>query len=273
MNDLWYVSEVSASTTVTALRRCHWTPHFAAALLSLACGFGCAGSSESSGPGGATGAPGATIEAPGARDANLAGARCSGGSVGSVGSTAPCACRQKNGDVAETRPPDADHKRFEIRLGAVGGGVTLDSPTLGHFAAGSDETCYYIDVLPGTTQQVTFTARAATKEGGIAPQLDLAEYGPKGPWWYDILSVRCSGPGDRCNRDAADAWSSEAKTRKRGRIDPCGSTVISHLRWDTSGGTGDRELGMFRDFTVDFTMEVKRFATEFHPGATECVPK
>ena len=30
---------------------------------------------------------------------------------------------------------------------------------------------------------------------------------------------------------------------------------------------------MFRDFTVDFTMEVKRFATEFHPGATECVPK
>ena len=175
--------------------------------------------------------------------------------------------------MAETRPPDADHKRFEIRLGAIGGGATLDSPTLGHFAADSDETCYYIDVLPGTTQQVTFTARASTKEGGVAPRLDLAEYGPKGPWWYDILSVRCSGPGDRCNREAADSWSAEAKTRRRGRIDPCGSTVISHLHWDTSGGTGDRELGMFRDFTVDFTMEVKAFATAFHPGATECVPK
>jgi hypothetical protein len=270
MNDLWYVSEVSASTTVTALSRRHWTPHFAAALLSLACGVGCAGSSSPGGGASSAGpstAPGAAIEAPGAREAHLAGARCSGGPG------APCACRQKNGDVAETRPPDADHKRFEIRLGATGGGATLDSPTLGHFAADSDETCYYIDVLPGTTQQVTFTARAATKEGGVAPRLDLAEYGPKGPWWYDILSVRCSGPGDRCNRDAADAWSAEAKTRKRGRIEPCGSTVISHLRWDTSGGTGDRELGMFRDFTVDFTMEVKRYATEFHPGATECVPK
>ncbi len=101
----------------------------------------------------------------------------------------------------------------------------------------------------------------------------IAEYGPKGPWWYDVLQVRCAGPGLKCNRDAADAWSAEAKTRKRGRIDPCGSAVISHLVWDTSGGTGDRELGLFRDFTVKFTMEVKRFATQFPPGATECVPK
>ena len=171
MNDLWYVSEVSASTTVTALGRCHWTPHFAAALLSLACCLGCAGSSSPGGGASSAGpatAAGASIEAPGARDANLAGARCSGGPG------APCACRQKNGDVAETHPPDADHKRFEIRLGATGGGATLDSPTLGHFAADSDETCYYIDVLPGTTQQVTFTARAASKEGGVAPRLDGA---------------------------------------------------------------------------------------------------
>jgi hypothetical protein len=82
--------------------------------------------------------------------------------------------------------------------------------------------------------------------------------------------VRCDGPNRRCNRDGADAWSAEVKTRKRGRIDPCGSTVISRLTWDTSGGTSDRELGLFRDFTVKFTMEVKKFATQFHPGAPEC---
>ena len=35
-----------------------------------------------------------------------------------------------------------------------GGGATLDSPTLGHFAAGPDETCFPIDVLPGTTSAV-----------------------------------------------------------------------------------------------------------------------
>lgn len=208
--------------------------------------------------------PTAALEAPGARDANLAGARCPGGA------NAPCRCRDRNGDPAETSPPDEGHKRFEIRLGAEGGGATLDAPTLGHLAAGAAESCFYIDVLPGTTHDVVFTAREARHEGGMSPTLDIAEYGPKGPWWYDVLQVRCSGPNLKCNRDAADAWSAEARTRKRNRADPCGSAVISHLTWDTSGGAGERELGLFRDFTVKFTMEVKRFATKFPPGAKEC---
>jgi len=50
-------------------------------------------------------------------------------------------------------------------------------------------------------------------------------------------------------------------------------TVRTRLGWETSGGTGDREGGFFRDFTVSFEMEVKRFATQFAPGSTECVPK
>ncbi len=242
----------------------HWTVPAAAALLALALMPGCAESS--SGAGASAGSPATSAAAvPGARDANLAGARCSGGQ---------CTCRQRNGDGDESKPPDADHKRFEIRLGALGGTATLDSPTLGHFTAGNNETCFYIDVLPGTISEATFTARADSPEGGVAPELQIAEYGPKGPWWYDILRVECAtGPGGRCNRDAAEAWGAEAKGHKRGRIEPCGSAVISHLRWDTSGGTGDREMGLFHDFSVQFTIDVKRFATQFHPGATECVPK
>ena len=204
---------------------------------------------------------------PGARDANLAGSRCRGGA------DAPCQCRERGGAVAETAPPDADHKRLEIRLGAVGGSATLDSPTLGHFATDSEETCFYVDVVPGTTSDVVLTVRASTAEGGVAPILDIAEYGPKGPWWYDVLSVRCDGPGGRCNRDAADAWGADVETRKRGRIDPCGSTVISHLVWDTSGGTGEREMGLFHDFIVRFSLDVRRFKTQFRPGSRECVSK
>ena len=148
----------------------------------------------------------------------------------------------------------------------MGGGATLDSPTLGHFAAGADEACFYIDVLPGTTSDMTFTAtRGGPRSQASRPVLDIAEYGPKGPWWYDIINVRCAGPSSQCNRDAADAWSAEAKGRKRGRVDPCGSSVITHLAWDTSGGVGDRELGLFQDFTVHFTMEVKQFATQWPP--------
>jgi hypothetical protein len=242
----------------------------AAGVVSL----GCSGAAAS-GPTGGTSAmsagaspaaapPLAAIEAPGARNANLAGARCKDG--------APCVCRQRiGGEKAENPPPDEQHKRFEIRLAGVGGGAIFDSPTLGHFTAGSDEACFYVDVLPGTTADVAFTAVAATKEGGVGPILDIAEYGPKGPWWYDVLNVHCEGPEGRCNRDAADAWSKAAKGRKRGRADPCGSSVISHLQWLTSGGTGDRELGVFRDFQVKFTMEVKRFPTQWPPHAQECL--
>jgi hypothetical protein len=281
MGKLWYESGALAST-VDAFRRmnhrrkfgrmaAHSTRHIAGALLvggvafASATGAGCAGSGKAGA--GTESAPATALEAPGARDANLAGARCAGGPH------APCTCRNRLSDPAETSPPDADHKRFEIRLGAEGGGATFDSPTLGHLTAGATESCFYIDVLPGTTSDVVFTARETRHEGGISPMLDIAEYGPKGPWWYDVLQVRCASGSMNCNRDAAEAWSKEARTRKRGRIDPCGSAVISHLEWDTSGGTGARELGLFRDFTVKFTMEVKRFPTQFPPRSTECVPK
>jgi hypothetical protein len=107
----------------------------------------------------------------------------------------------------------------------------------------------------------------------VGPTLDIAEYGPKGPYWYEIVNVRCDGPGGKCTRDAADAWAVELRSRKRGRLDPCGSAVITGLKWETSGGASVREAGLFRDLTVTFTMEVKKFATQFAPGATECVPK
>jgi hypothetical protein len=227
----------------------------------------CAGPSASA-PTVAPAAPSVTVATPneaGAR-ANLAGARCHG---------AVCTCRSRVGNPAENPAPDEGHKRFEIRLGAGGGPANLTSPTLGELSSvgGPGEACFYVDVVPGTTHEMTFVAVERRPEEGVSPVLEIAEYGPKGPWWYDVLAVKCTGPGGHCNRDGADAWSAEMKTRRRGRIDPCGSSVIKDLKWDTTGGTGVRELGLFADFKVTFTMEVKKFATQFKPGATECVPK
>src|SRR5262249_30511991 len=133
----------------------------------------CAGS-VATGPMGAEApsarAPLEPAEKPGARNANLAGARCKGG--------APCVCRNPAGPAAEAPPPDEQHKRFEIRLAGIGGSAVLDSPTLGHFASGDGEECFYIDVLPGTTSDVVFTAKEGRKDGGVGPILDIAEYGP-----------------------------------------------------------------------------------------------
>jgi hypothetical protein len=241
----------------------------APALLALAAGLAaasCGGAAASSGSAQVNRAPesaAAPSGPPGTAMANLAGGRCQG---------ATCSCR-KPSDKAENPAPDADHKRFEIRLGAEGGSASLVSPTLGTFNGGPHDSCFYIDVLPGTSHLVTFSAREGRPEGGMRPALSIAEYGPKGPFWYDVVEVHCAGAGGKCTRDAADEWGADAKKRKRGRIDPCGSSVITHLAWETSGGTADRDSGFFRDFTVNFEMEVKKFPTQFAPGSTECVPK
>jgi hypothetical protein len=222
----------------------------------------------SSASGGGDGASRAAGKAGPSTTATLVGARCHDGR---------CTCRKGVGDNAETAPPDADHKRFEIRVGAEGGGdAALESPTLGRFSAGAgavDAACFYVDVLPATRHLLSFAAHEGRTGDGLSPTLHIAEYGPKGPYWYDVVEVHCAGAGGKCTREAADAWSAEAKNRKRGRIDPCGSAVVTHLAWETSGGTGTRDSGLFRDLTVSFEMEVKRFATQFAPGSTECVPK
>lgn len=265
MGKLWYVSAALASTAVAPRFMRDFGHLFlaAAALTTVACAGPSASAPASEGARPAAAVASAPSET-GSR-ANLGGSRCHG---------AVCACRSRTGDPAEKQPPDEGHKRFELRLGAGGGPATLTSPTLGELSSGPGEACFYIDVVPGTTHEVTFVARERRPEEGVSPVLEIAEYGPKGPWWYDVLVVKCAGgPGGHCNREGADAWSAELKTRKRGRIDPCGSSVIKDLKWDTTGGTGVRELGLFADFKVTFTMEVKKFATQFKTGSTECVPK
>jgi len=160
-------------------------------------------------------------------------------------------------------------------MAADGGEAVLDSATLGRFqAAGPQESCFYVDVPAGGQHEVAFTARATRPQEGLAPRLQMAEYGPAGPWWYDIVAVECTGPTGRCNRAGIDTWAARTSTqRKRGRLDPCGSAVVSKLLWETSGGQAERDGGLYRDLTVRFAMEVKKFATQFAPGSTECIPK
>jgi hypothetical protein len=238
----------------------------AAGMLALA-GCAASGASSSGGAGQPTSVAGAaSVSGPAVgTTATLAGTRCQNGR---------CICRDLNTAPVETPPPTDGRKRFEFRLYADSGVATLESPTIGRFEVGDKEMCFYVDVDAGSTHEVTFSAAEARHEGGVGPHLRVAEYGSKGPFWYDIITVSCEGPGGKCARDAAEDWAVDLKSRsKRGRLDPCGSSVVSQLRWDTSGGAGQREYGLFRDFTVRFSMEVKKFATQFAPGSTECVPK
>lgn len=205
-----------------------------------------------------------------ATDVALAGARCTQGG---------CTCRGPGEDDAEEKsPPTPGSKRFELRLSAAGGSASLDLTGIGTIAvSGPGEKCVYVDMPSGGTHEVRLVALESVKGGGVSPIFKIAEYGPKGPYWYDVVAVRCgelnSDDDTRCDRPGADAWAARARQRKRGRLDPCGSAVLTGLAWETSGGQAERDGGLFRDFTVRFNMEVKKFATQFAPGSTECVPK
>ncbi len=228
---------------------------------------GCA----SAGHAGAVGlVPGPAPTVWGATTVTLAGARCRAGS---------CQCREPGRDDEETVPPPEGAKRFEVRMSAAGGTASFDLSDVGRVAtpnASADENkevCAYVDVPVGSTHDAVFVVAESKRGGGIAPRLSIAEYGPKGPYWYDVVAITCEGPGGLCDRAAADRWGAAARQRKRGRLDPCGSAVVTKLIWETSGGQGERDGGLFRDFTTRFTMEVKKFATQFAPGSTECLPK
>jgi hypothetical protein len=197
--------------------------------------------------------------------AELAGARCQGGQ---------CRCRGSR-DNAETAPPAADHKRFEIRMSAAAGEIVLTSPTLGRLHHdGREEACFYVDLPAGSSHEFVIESREAHKSQGLTPSVRFAEYGPKGPWWYDVLTVGCGAGEKRCDRDAAREWEASWLTkRKRGRLDACGSTVVSALRWDTSGGQHMQDGGLLRDFHVQFVLQVKAFATELPPRDPRCAPQ
>lgn len=195
----------------------------------------------------------------------LSGSRCAGGE---------CRCRV-HGDDRETDPPAEGQKRFEIRLDSTAGSVTLSSPTLGRFTqTAPEEKCFYVDVPGGSNHQIVVEAREPSKGAGLDTRVQIAEYGPRGPYWYDVFEVGCGRDESRCTRLRAAEWGqSWLAHRKRGRLEPCGSAVITGLKWDTSGGLHDRDGGFLRDLRVEFGFQVKAFETQFAPGSTECVPK
>lgn len=198
----------------------------------------------------------------------LAGPLCENATVATG-----CRCRA-SGDAAQAPPPRDGHKRFELRMSAAGGRAIFESELLGRFeVAGANVRCFYVDVPAGTTSRFRFNSVADDETLGVEPELAMTEYGPTGPYWYDVLFVDCRGSGGRCNREGADAWRDSLRSRQRGRLDPCGSAVVTNLAWDTTGGQHERDGGLYRDFTVTFALEVKTFATQFAPGSTECVPK
>ncbi len=157
-------------------------------------------------------------------------------------------------------------------MSAANGRIALDSPSAGHFdQAGPQEACFYVDLEAGAAHDFHLDSQEEQEGGGVVPHVHIAEYGPTGPYWYDIVDISCGAGTASCDLESAREWGKRwLEHRKRGRLEACGSITVSGLKWTTSGGADAYKGGALRDFEADFSLEVRRFATEFPPGASEC---
>jgi hypothetical protein len=182
-----------------------------------------------------------------------------------------CRCRTSD-DKAETPQPPESMKRIEIRISANKGRVTLDSPNIGHFEQiGPEEACFYVDLKIGDSHDFHIESQEGEFGRGVTPKVHISEYGPSGPYWYDIIEISCGYGSHACDSSLAREWGRNwLEQRKRGRLDACGSMVVQGLKWGTTGGQAEQNGGMLRDFSADFSIEIKKFATQFPPGSIEC---
>ena len=157
-------------------------------------------------------------------------------------------------------------------MSATNGQVSLDSPSVGHFEhAGPQEACFYVDLEVGLIHDFHLDSQEGEFGSGVTPHVHISEYGPAGHFWYDVVDVACGAGTHGCDLTLARDWGqSWVAKRKRGRLDACGSMVVSGLKWTTSGGQALENGGLLRDFEATFSLDVKKFATQFPPGASEC---
>jgi hypothetical protein len=147
----------------------------------------------------------------------LAGKRCVDGA---------CRCRTAH-DPGESPPPAAGKKRIEIRMSAVNGDIKLDSPSAGHFAqTGAEEACFYVDLDVNLSHDFHLDSMEVRADAGVTPHVRIAEYGPAGPYWYDLVDITCGLGSSVCTLEAAKDWGESWRTtRKRGRLEACRERV------------------------------------------------
>lgn len=208
---------------------------------------------------GATGS-GATTPAalpPAATTATLAGPLCSGQS---------CQCRALTGEDptggAGLAGPGV--KRFEFRLGPTQWPqwVTLGDATL-YKSGERPEACFYVDLPPGE-----HTVQLRTQhEGGVQPTLRVREFGAAAGTWYETFSFVCGEAGVCGTDDLAEQKARYAAVRQ-GKHDPCGSTKVRGLTWDTTTGPDGTTPD---DVTVQLTLQSYGFAPTRASGDPACV--
>jgi hypothetical protein len=184
--------------------------------------------------------------------ATLAGPLCAG---------ERCRCKQPGDDAGA--PASTNIKRYEIRVGPMDNEawVMVDDMVLYKTNERATE-CFYVDLYAGDHT----VALRARREPFIEARLSISELAPGGPWWYSTFEFGCGGPG-ACDFEQLESFRESLDRYTRGIHDPCGSTKIRGIRWQ-SGRAPDRRHPT--DLRLDLTLQVHQFVPERPSGHPEC---
>ena len=188
--------------------------------------------------------PGKTTEAV------LAGPLCEGDH---------CKCRSGADDAGQA--PEGQ-KRFEIRLKSA---QQLWATVRGNKlfkSAEAPEACFYVD-LPAGDSPVELRA---SDPNGVSAEWQISELGAKTKSWYDTFRFECGNPGV-CSFDEIAGHKAEYATMKRGLHDPCGSTKLEGLSWDTGKAPDNQHPS---ELLVRLTLDVYKFAPDKAHGDETC---
>jgi hypothetical protein len=182
----------------------------------------------------------------------LAGPLCSGEG---------CTCMTS---PAEAGVPEGGLKRFELRLGPTPHDLwaTLPGRVL-YKSAERPEMCFYVDLAPGTYP----VELRASQDTGVSAAIAISELGTATRSAYQTFRFSCGSPGGVCSFEELDGKKAEYKGVKGGTHDPCGSTRIKELIWDT-GRSPDRQVPS--ELAMRFVMHVYKFQPDKPSGDPSC---
>lgn len=188
--------------------------------------------------------PGKTTEAV------LAGPLCQGDR---------CTCRSGADDAGV---PADNSKRFEIRLESSQAlWATVRGNKL-YKSAESPVACFYVD-LPAGDSPVELRA---SDPDGVSAEWQVSELGTATKSWYDTFRFECGNPGV-CSFDEIDSKKAEYGSLPRGLHDPCGSTKVKGISWDTGKAPDNQHPS---ELLVRLTLDVYKFAPDKPHGDETC---
>jgi hypothetical protein len=175
-----------------------------------------------------------------------------------------CRCRTSDADAGD--PNSTFIKRYEVRIGPMPDAlwVTVGDNILYKSAERSTE-CFYLDLRPGE-HPVTIRGEG---EYGVGARVTISEQNAAGPWWYDTFRFQCGAPGN-CDFARLDEWKRSLAKYERSAHDPCGSTRILGLRWETGKAADMRHP---EKLEVSLVLDVRDFTPEHPPGHAACADR